>query len=182
MKDLIQEGRKIQETFKKNVIQESNILNEEESFLSKVKKFIIGRDLIEISLFFDIEDKSVYDGSFEKTNNLREKSEEIVRKSCDKILKTKYGFESSYINYGDSSHLSLVRFYYIEIDSSNKNEYSDSNIKKMVDECISEISKIKNIPDGLKVKLRANLFHRNKLVKKIYDKSYEVQSQTKIEF
>ena len=174
MKDLIQEGRKIQETFKKNV------MTEEDSLLSKIGKYIKGTEHIEISIYFspskgksknwDSKEREDHHFMFvQKTNAARD----IVTEITEPIFVRKYGMKKSGTDLGDfrDDSQGRVTFYWVELDNSNKQKFSDSGVKRMVDDCIRELSNSKYTPD-ITITFDATLSKRNRIVKTIYNKSY----------
>ena len=155
----------------KDLIQEN--LNEEDSLLSKIGKYIKGTEHIEIIIYSS--PATTGSSRFAHEDDVT-KVESIAKNISEKILVRKYGMAKSGTDLGDfrSDSQGRVTFYWVELTDSNKQKFSDSNIKRMVDECIRELSKSKLVP-GVEITFDATLSKRNKIVKTIYEKSYAAQ-------
>ncbi len=151
MKDLIQEGRRIQETFKKNVMQGSKHINEFNTF-QKFKRFSPADHNVQI-----IARSEAGSGTVPPEKN-HTNAQDVTNNICSKILVGEYKFVESttdqtrklgiwpneqlykkypvyLVQFEDSSR-------YVYDSGAGKNiDYTDGNIKKMVDECANEISK-----------------------------------------
>jgi hypothetical protein len=164
MKDLVLEGRDIQSKFKTNVI------NEESGLFRRIARYITGAETIVISL---LTGTPAYLG---QPSPSEYKANEIGEKICNDILVRKYGMEQT-----DKERPGDVLVYQIELDETNKNKFSDSKLKQIVDECIQRVSK-SNSPKNVEFKFFVSLYKRGNYVKEIHKITYTPEKQMKLDF
>jgi|688.fasta_scaffold400193_2 hypothetical protein len=168
MKDLVLEGRDIQSKFKKNVMKESNSINEEDGMIRKIARYITGAETLVIMF------RTVSPADPRKSPS-DDDAQIIGQRICDRILVKKYGMEQV-----GGGELGGMAAYQIELDSGNKNKFSDSTVKRIVDECIQKIS-TSNPPKTVKFIFTADLYKRNKFEKQVYKSERGGIEQTKMD-
>jgi hypothetical protein len=143
----------------KDLIEESNVINEDESLLSSIKKYIMGNESIEIGVYYQTDEPYIQNYS---------KIRPLAQMVCKKILVQRYGFEKITL----PGWMGEMDAYYIELDKDNKSKLSDSNVDRILDQVITEFS-FKNPPKGQGILVRANLIKRNKIARNIAEKEYQ---------
>jgi len=171
MKDLIQEGRKIQETFKKNVIQESNRIDEQDDIFRKIARYITGEETLAISL------SAFKPGQGMETSPSKSRTYSIAISVGRDILVKKYGME--FVS-GERPGTGAPVFQ-IELDNTNKNEFTDSKVKQIVNEYIEKVFS-SGASKEIQVRVSAGLYRRGKFTRSIVKSVRGGSEQTKMEF